>query len=145
MEATALSDSELFDREGLESRLSGGGSPVTAFRGALKNGREVLRRRYLDGCHASELVTQQTTLVDTLVVRAWRHLALADSPEVALVAVGGYGRGELFPCSDVDLLILLRRAFCACSGTSAWMWATASAACRTAPARRNGTSPSPPR
>ncbi|RCX24820.1 [protein-PII] uridylyltransferase [Thioalbus denitrificans] len=108
MEATALTDSELFDREGLESRLTGGGSPVTAFRGALKSGREVLRRRYLDGCHASELVTQQTALVDTLVVRAWRHLALADSPEVALVAVGGYGRGELFPCSDVDLLILLR-------------------------------------
>jgi [protein-PII] uridylyltransferase len=46
--------------------------------------------------------------VDTILKEVWRDFAFPAN--TALVAVGGYGRGELFPHSDVDVLILLESA-----------------------------------
>jgi [protein-PII] uridylyltransferase len=52
-----------------------------------------------------ELLRQLSAMVDRQLKDVWAKHAMPRN--VALAAVGGYGRGQLFPCSDVDLLILL--------------------------------------
>ncbi len=57
---------------------------------------------------ARELLAARCRLVDDILVRLWKSL---DFPAaLALAAVGGYGRGKLYPASDIDLLILLPAA-----------------------------------
>ncbi|NKF51743.1 bifunctional uridylyltransferase/uridylyl-removing protein GlnD [Shewanella sp. WXL01] len=53
----------------------------------------------------AELIKQRAIAVDELLTQAWLHYGL-DALPISLVAVGGYGRQELHPRSDVDLLIL---------------------------------------
>ena len=73
-----------------------------------------LRRRLEDGASGAALVTAQTSLVDQLLRiildRAARTVYPEPNPTTAgplsLVAVGGYGRGDLAPHSDVDILFL---------------------------------------
>ena len=71
----------------------------------LAEQRAALRDRYFESGSATELLRRHCRLVDQQLQAVWRHLEMP--AEIALVAVGGYGRGQLFPYSDIDLLILL--------------------------------------
>ncbi|WP_374427107.1 [protein-PII] uridylyltransferase [Ideonella dechloratans] len=57
---------------------------------------------------ASRLMKALAKHVDTTLAQLWHQAALP--AQAALIAVGGYGRGELFPYSDVDVLVLLPEA-----------------------------------
>jgi [protein-PII] uridylyltransferase len=102
----------VFDGHWLDERLAAGVAPLTAFRELLQAGRDTLRQRYFERPAATpRLVTDSAQFVDAALRRIWElhRPRLPEKNRVALVAVGGYGRGELHPASDVDLLILFER------------------------------------
>jgi [protein-PII] uridylyltransferase len=99
----------------LATRLDDCESPLAAFRAALADGDRELARRFRAEEPVTTLVRDRALLVDALVVRAWRLHAGGPAGALALVAVGGYGRAELLPCSDVDVMVLLPQG-----GESAW-------------------------
>ena len=96
----------LLDEAALDQALAGRDDPMPVLREALKAGDAALRRHFERGAPAEQLVYGRCWLVDRLLERAWRHF-LGEPDDLALIAVGGYGRAELLPRSDVDLLILL--------------------------------------
>ena len=78
---------------------------VAALRAEIKAKRAQLLLDYEQTNDASALLRERCRQVDDILGRLWHSLAFPNS--LALAAVGGYGRGELFPASDIDLLILL--------------------------------------
>ena len=101
-------DSELFDQETFETELQHQKNPLALFKETLKNATDVLNARFKAGRAASELVYARSRVVDKLLINAWLQYFPGNADDIALLAVGGYGRGELHPASDVDVLILLQ-------------------------------------
>jgi [protein-PII] uridylyltransferase len=69
-----------------------------------------IRGAFATGATGAVTVAARSAAVDELIVGLWKQ-AVVESPVlgrgIAVLAVGGYGRRELFPYSDVDLLYLL--------------------------------------
>jgi [protein-PII] uridylyltransferase len=82
---------------------------ISELRGSLAEESARIARDFAatgDGCAA---VATRTRLIEDILRRLWRNLLSADEQgprDFALVATGGFGRGWLFPYSDIDLLFL---------------------------------------
>ena len=109
----------LFDSDALAEALEGVGrddrkAVLELVRQARDEGRREVGRRLEAGASGAEIVAAQTTLTDRLLGTLLDHAARTVYPEpnpttasrLSLVAVGGYGRGDLAPHSDVDVLFL---------------------------------------
>ena len=80
---------------------------VARYRSRIRKGQLALREQYLSSQDPDPacLLYERSHLVDEALCDLWVERGLPHS--MALCAVGGYGRGELWPASDIDLLILL--------------------------------------
>lgn len=81
---------------------------------SLHNGRLLLEHfneqqfeKFDNNASIESLLKERTSFVDQLIIKIWNHFLTKEAQElISLVAVGGYGRKELQPYSDIDLLIL---------------------------------------
>lgn len=85
----------------------------TAFKSLIKGEKDKIRAWHRSGAGGREVIQAHTCLIDEVIRHLIDTLATVKpysggntQEEFALVAVGGYGRGELNPCSDIDLLFL---------------------------------------
>ena len=76
-----------------------------ALRQILGDNERALVVAFREGVDVAALVRLRAQAVGAVVVHVWRS-CVGDAGECALLAVGGFGRGVLFPQSDVDLLVL---------------------------------------
>lgn len=83
------------------------GDAISIFRNALAAAQNHFNNRFYEGEEVHTLVNESARFADLILHYAWNRFEW-DS-DISLIAVGGYGRGELHPHSDIDLLILMRR------------------------------------
>lgn len=99
----------------LEAELATAQQIAPLFKSALVKAKEDLAKRFEDGETADALIPAHSDFMDGIMRIAWQRFNWPENlrswrkSRISLIAVGGYGRRELLPHSDIDLLILLER------------------------------------
>jgi len=77
------------------------------FKQLLKQNDTELRQKFNPHKSVSDLLKEKSDFIDEILSCCWRHFLGERARQLSLIAVGGYGRRELFPYSDIDIVVLL--------------------------------------
>ena len=101
--------SKLLNLNEFRQALASATHPTLLFKQAIRDALLQLQLQQREGVSSADILSKYTWMIDQLICVAWDNQLnlLPDNIKLELVAVGGYGRQELHPYSDVDLLILL--------------------------------------
>lgn len=99
----------LFNKREFSRQLQEAPSAIASFKQCIKSARAQLDERFSAGEKVDILLGDLSWLIDQILTEAWCRYSFSKADDISLVAVGGYGRSELHPYSDIDIQILLRR------------------------------------
>ena len=83
---------------------------LSELRRRIGRAEQALAERFWRGDDIESLVAERARFIDAFLAEVW-HAFFHGNSHLALLAVGGYGRGELHPHSDIDLMLLARNRF----------------------------------
>ncbi|MGR8978811.1 MAG: [protein-PII] uridylyltransferase [Gammaproteobacteria bacterium] len=80
---------------------------LQTFKGLIKQKDIELRQKFDPHHSVSDLLKEKSDFIDDILTSCWQYFLGNNADRFSLIAVGGYGRRELFPYSDIDILVLL--------------------------------------
>ena len=82
-------------------------APLVHFKSLIKQKEIELNLKFNPHESVAELLREKSDFIDLILKCSWEHFLGSHADRLALCAVGGFGRRELFPHSDIDIIILL--------------------------------------
>ena len=82
-------------------------TPLVHFKSLIKQKEIELNLKFNPHESVAELLREKSDFIDLILKCSWEHFLCSHADRLALCAVGGFGRRELFPHSDIDIIILL--------------------------------------
>ncbi|MGB0732935.1 MAG: nucleotidyltransferase domain-containing protein, partial [Pontibacterium sp.] len=101
-----IADTTLFDADKFCQELKATQQPIPVLKSALRDTQEELDKRFKAGVDIRTLIYGRAWVIDVMLAAIWNRFEWPQNNQIELIAVGGYGRGELHPFSDIDFLIL---------------------------------------
>jgi [protein-PII] uridylyltransferase len=84
-----------------------GKDKLLKFKQLIKEKELALKQQFDPHQSVKNLLNEKSDFIDEILTVSWRHFLGNNAEQLCLIAVGGYGRREQFPHSDIDFLILL--------------------------------------
>ena len=108
MSDVKLQSISVFNEEKFKQELSDNpNNLLSTLKETLQTGHEAIKQAFENGADTLAVVNTRADFIDQVLTHTFKTFFADNEQQLALVAVGGYGRSELHPASDIDLMLLL--------------------------------------